>query len=191
MKIPFSRTFKIFVETNLKKMKLNHDLEKNKFTFSVYRYGMVLNDWDEWTRFYLPINVKDKTVLDVGAGEGETAYFYLKNGAKKVICIEPDPTAFKRLAANADKHPEIIAINEPFNINMVPIFKPDLIKVDIEGYEEILLNHLIKTPAVIEVHGLQLRDRFASQGWQIKYTDMESSLGYGCCCYATKTSGFF
>jgi len=42
---------------------------------------------DMWHKHYLPIG---QTVLDVGAGCGETALFYLKHGAQRVICIEAD-----------------------------------------------------------------------------------------------------
>ena len=34
--------------------------------------------------------VRGKTVLDVGAGCGETAFFYRLYGAKKVVAIEAD-----------------------------------------------------------------------------------------------------
>jgi len=36
------------------------------------------------------VSYKDKTVLDLGADYGSTVYYFLKNGAKKVIAVEGD-----------------------------------------------------------------------------------------------------
>lgn len=68
-------------------------------------------------KFYLPnFNLNGKTVLDVGACCGETAWFYLKHGAKKVICIEADENRSKIILENKEKlglNFEVYA--EPFN----------------------------------------------------------------------------
>lgn len=115
---------------------------------------------------YLPIDVRGLTVLDVGAGEGETALFYLAHGAKKVICVEANPACFNNLVANSKKH-NIVPVLEPFNIEMLNEHDFDFMKCDIEGYEEMLLDTELVKPAVIEVHGLQLRDKFKAKGFRI------------------------
>jgi hypothetical protein len=51
-----------------------------------HRY-VLERELDDWHRNYLPIG---RVVLDIGAGNGETAQFYLNHGAEHVICIEPD-----------------------------------------------------------------------------------------------------
>jgi predicted RNA methylase len=54
-------------------------------------------------RFFLtthlpPFDLKDKTVLDVGATNGEVAYWFIQvHHAAKVLCIESDPAALELL----------------------------------------------------------------------------------------------
>lgn len=82
------------------------------------------NELNEWHRIYLPL--KPGTVLDVGAGCGETARFYLLHGAHKVIAIEGSSVAFSLLKANfyGDRR-------------VVPVFgQIGSIKIDIEGSED-------------------------------------------------------
>lgn len=66
---------------------------------------MFLSEYTKWKKWYLPPDhrkgIKGQVVLDVGAGCGETAYFFLKNGASKVISIEPDKKAFEILSENS------------------------------------------------------------------------------------------
>jgi predicted RNA methylase len=54
--------------------------------------------YGEWESFYVidRQKLRDATVLDVGAGCGETAAFYFEKGAKKVICVESDPRCVYR-----------------------------------------------------------------------------------------------
>lgn len=104
-----------------------------------------------WEKYYLPINVKDKTILDVGAGSGETSLFYLHHGAKHIIAIEADSEAFKLLKQNVPND-KVTAINEPFKLDHLSI-PHDLMKMDIEGAEQLLLsfNGQLKN-SVIEAH---------------------------------------
>ena len=46
------------------------------------------------------VDVDGKTVVDVGASYGETAVYFLKRSAKRVIAIEPCPEAFKEMLEN-------------------------------------------------------------------------------------------
>ena len=181
MRIPYLRTTKNYIKLK----KLDSDLKNMNWLFSERRKTMILNEWNEWTKFYLPIDVKDKTVLDVGAGEGETALFYLLNGAKKVICIEPNKNCYDILLRNSKFHNRIIPINIYFELNMINI-NSDLIKIDIEGYEEKLLelNHdKLKNRIVLEIHGLQLIDKFKNRGYNLKSNPIDEwvKFGYWCC----------
>jgi hypothetical protein len=75
VRIPFSRTIKNFIKIPL----LKKELVKESWSFSSYRLKMILNETVEWEKYYLPIDIKGKIVLDVGAGEGETARFFFKS----------------------------------------------------------------------------------------------------------------
>ncbi len=75
-----------------------------------------------WHRAYLPVG---KTVLDLGAGCGETAQFYLNHGAEKVISIEADSSCYDKLCANFINDNRVIPI----------LAHLDSIKCDIEGGE--------------------------------------------------------
>jgi predicted RNA methylase len=81
------------------------------------------NELEMWHRCYLPCG---KTVLDLGAGNGETALFYLNHGAEKVVCIEGDPKAIPALQHNFGKDIRVI---------IVPLLL-DHVKMDIDGGEE-------------------------------------------------------
>ena len=84
---------------------------------------MLSGELETWHRVYLPVG---DTVLDVGAGCGETALLYLNHGAKKVICIECDPEALKHLRKNFSSDDRVLIVN----------VRIDSIKIDIEGSED-------------------------------------------------------
>lgn len=157
------------------------ELKKAKWQFSDRRLGLLFGE--DWDKYYLPIDVSDLTILDVGAGEGETAKFFLDRGAAKVICIEPEPTALKTLAKNALNHPGKLEVHAKFFELTDLSIKHDFMKMDIEGYEEILLDLLeLPSPSVIEVHGLQLRDKFRKHKYRID--DTSTVNGMGCASFA-------
>jgi len=144
---------------------------------------MILGEIQDWRQHYLPIKVEDLVILDVGAGEGETAKFFLDHGAAKVICIESCHEAFTHLKENAVAN-RLVPLNKFFEISDLSTQSFDFLKMDIEGYEESLLQTELSCPAVVEVHGLQLRDKFQKAGWRIKYPSVSEAKGYGCTCYA-------
>jgi hypothetical protein len=148
------------------------------------RNNLFWSEIPEWERFYLPIDVDGLAVLDVGAGEGETAKFFLEHGASKVICIESDNMAFRLLKINARERP-IFALYKRFELADLDM-NFDFMKMDIEGYEEVLLQTRLTKPSVLEVHGLQLRDKFEKQGWNIKYKVPSSRREASPLCYAYK-----
>ena len=67
-------------------------------------YAMtMIREWGIWNKYYLPnFSLEGKTVLDVGAGCGETALFYFLNGASKIFAIEPNEEAYKLLLENKE-----------------------------------------------------------------------------------------
>ncbi len=122
-------------------------------------------EWKMWEKAYLPTdNLKGKTVLDVGAGCGETAHLFLKHGAAKVIAIEANERCVKLLRENAETNRwNVEAICEPFEGNHLRKFVFDFMKVDIDGGEECLLDQDSLPPSVIETHGpltLQFQRKF-------------------------------
>ncbi len=76
-----------------------------------------------WHEAYLPVR---GTVLDVGAGCGETAFFYLNHGASHVICVESDSEAVLHLRKN---------FGGDSRVTIVPM-RVDSVKIDVEGSEE-------------------------------------------------------
>lgn len=85
------------------------------------------DELEEWHRDYLP--VPTGVVLDVGAGCGETAYFYLRHGATQVICVERYEPAYDLLCRNfaAQIRTGVVI---PICAHLTKV------KIDIEGGEE-------------------------------------------------------
>lgn len=129
-------------------------------------------EWEEWGRDYLPKDgLEGKTVLDVGAGEGETAAFFFSHGASKVIAIEPDPEKFRRLKANIRSQGwNVEAIREEFNQYHIWEHVRDFTKIDAEGAESILLGEpSLAFPLVMEVHTDALRRTFKTRFPALKW----------------------
>lgn len=164
---------------------LFHPYKKDGWEFSEFRKNLYRTESLEWSRYYLPISVKGLTVLDVGAGEGETARFFLEHGAAKVICIELDLESFRLLKQNSlGRSMEVY--NKPFDLCDLSL-PFDFMKMDIEGYEEELLKLPVKLgkPSVIEVHGLQLKERFLKAGYRLAVEDTyQSRHGWFCYMYS-------
>ncbi len=116
--------------------------------------SIVFSEWhSEWERYYLPpFSIRGKTVLDVGAGCGETALFYLSHGANKVICVETNPRSLSFLEENAKANMWNVQIVPGFfNLDMLN-YPIDFVKMDCEGCEEALLNVDRLPPIALEVH---------------------------------------
>jgi len=127
----------------------------------------MLNEWRIWKKYYIPpFSIKGKTVLDVGAGCGETAFLFFLYGAKKVIAVEPNKKAVKCLEENAERNNwNVEIIPEKFSIKHLEL-DFDFMKMDIEGDEKLLLNSpKIKKPSIVEVHGVGLLEKFLKTGW--------------------------
>jgi hypothetical protein len=137
-------------------------------------YEYALNFFYEWKDFssdYIieGFSLKDKVVLDVGAGCGETALFFLSHGAKKVVCIEKDHKCFDLLKKNLQDGLRIEAINESFKLDHLRQFRFDFAKIDIEGGEsELLKLDKINFPLAIEIHGKEMFFRFHKKFCELK-----------------------
>lgn len=128
-----------------------------------------------------PFSLKGKTVLDLGACLGETAWYYLKIlGANKVYAVECDSQRIPILQKNKERsglNMEIIA--EPFKLEHLAL-PHDFIKCDIEGQEDILLDYIksggVLKPCVLEVHGPERKSRFEANGFSTVKNLMENEL---------------
>jgi hypothetical protein len=115
----------------------------------------------EWEKEYIPKGgVQGKVVLDVGAGAGETAYFFFAHGASKVICVEPDQKAVAMLERNAAKlgwNVEILA--RPFTIADLGL-PFDFMKLDAEqAGDTVMLQYFGKLPPLaMEIHSKEAAD---------------------------------
>jgi len=90
-----------------------------------------------------PINVKGRIILDLGADYGSTAEYFLRKGAARVICVEGNPSYYRRLQENLKYLPNCIAIykylRSPGDFVEVLANYADVVKVDVEGAEKYLL----------------------------------------------------
>ena len=151
----------------------------DKLVLSRDRAGMMLYEWGTWTKHYAPpsFDLVGKTVLDVGAGEGETVELYRLRGAKRFICVEPDSQRATRLRDNAAKNGwDAEVFNEPFSLKFLQR-EFDLMKMDCEGCERILIGAPIKFPAVLETHGNSTTGEFLKMsGFSVVRAGQNASL---------------
>ena len=138
----------------------------DKLIMSRDRAGMMLYEWGTWNRFYVPhgFDFTDKTILDVGAGEGETVELYRLHGAKRFICVEVDPQRAARLRDNAAKNGwDVQVFEEPFSPKFLDMGF-DFMKMDCEGCESALLGTRVAFPCVLETHGAPTTEGFIKMG---------------------------
>ena len=134
----------------------------DKLVMSRDRAGMMLYEWRTWTRYYAPhgFDFAGKTVLDVGAGEGETVELYRLLGAKKFLCVEPDPQRAARLRENSARNGwDAEVFEEPFSLKLLER-EFDFMKMDCEGCESALLGTRVAFPCVLETHGSSTTEAF-------------------------------
>jgi methylase of polypeptide subunit release factors len=126
-----------------------------------------IDEWKVWEKHYIPhFSLQGKTVLDVGAGCGETALLFFLYGAYKVIAVEPDVKIVKCLKENVERNNwNVEIIPEPFSLEHLKL-DYDFMKVDGEGCEKLLLSiPKMDKPCVVEVHGNELLNEFTRKGW--------------------------
>lgn len=127
-------------------------------------FDILFGEWLSWTRDYLPSSrIRGLRVLDVGAGCGETAFFFLSHGAEKVICVEPDKDNVEILRKNAAKNGwNIEVINAYFQLEMLD-WNFDYMKMDCEGCEKELLKLDSLPSCSVEVHDPETHRRLVEK----------------------------
>jgi ribosomal protein L11 methylase PrmA len=141
-------------------------LERSRLEYnSSSAYIWVMESFEDYLP---PFSLRDKVVLDLGACCGETAYFFLKHGAGKVVCVEYDPECVRMLndnKKNLDLNIDIIP--ERFSLKHLGVLH-DFIKCDIEGDEVDLLPVAGSLkPCVLEVHSVYLARLFENKGFHV------------------------
>lgn len=140
----------------------------------------VFSEWVYWKHHYtefMPANTQ--TVLDVGAGCGETALLYFLNGVNRVICIEPDAERARLLEKNAStNHWNISITREKFDPGFLEQLDFDFMKMDCEGCESQLLKANKLPPCVIEVHGTELLRALWARFPQLKLAQLQTGLRF-------------
>jgi len=143
-----------------------------------YGHTTLLNPRDI-VNYTPPFSIEGRVVLDVGAFCGDSALFFFKLGVRRVICIEPYFSDLLRATVEKRKL-NVEIVPEKFRLDHLSKYH-DFCKVDIEGYEEAILDvdpRRLK-PTIIEVHGRQLLDKFLARGWTLQ--DQEPA--YQCTAY--------
>lgn len=146
-----------------------------------YYFIALASEYKTWLAHYLPpYSLKGKTVLDAGAGCGETSWFYFNHGASKVIAVEPSPTAFSLLSLNSK--------NNNWNIELInSILTPEILfrqdidfaKVDIERGEIPFIPVANKFPPTI----METHDKYITQAYNEK--GFHTVWGYRLCSLVT------
>jgi FkbM family methyltransferase len=106
-----------FVVDRNKSKKIPHKgiaLDLNKMIVSTYpeiNFFLEYIDPGTFTETFLldihRIEVREKTVIDIGAQAGDTALFFASEGAKKVYAIEPIQTNYSAMIENLRLNPEL------------------------------------------------------------------------------------
>jgi SAM-dependent methyltransferase len=129
----------------------------------------MLWEWRKWRRDYLPpFSLQGKTVLDIGAGSGETAYLYASSGAKEIVCIETSPSEAALIQENSKNLGwNTTVLCEPFKLEHLAMRKFDFAKVDCEGCESILLSlPEVTVPMAVESHSTSITEGLEKKGFK-------------------------
>jgi hypothetical protein len=158
-------------------------LEIDGWIFSIDYALIYLTEIKKW-EYYTVMGVKDKRILSVSGGCGEDAKYFLEHGACSVHVIESNPICedylhYNRILDNRLSY-EIKSFN-PFIDVVLEINKYDLIKLDIEGYELLLINYLdrINVDIVLESHDNYITDKFMEKGFKLYAPYKNSKEIYG------------
>jgi hypothetical protein len=127
-------------------------------------FHIIFGEWLDWKRTHLPpFNLKGATVLDVGAGCGETALFYFIHGVDRVICVERNLDLAKIIGENLRSNKWNAEVQaRSFDAEMLKQ-DFDFMKMDCEGCETHLLSADTLPPCVIEVHDRHVLNALASK----------------------------
>jgi SAM-dependent methyltransferase len=130
--------------------------------------ALMASEWGLWNKLYVPRDgLVGKTILEVGAGCGESAALLFQKGAKRVVCVEPDSEQVKYLSENVRENGwNAKIIPTEFSVSLLKE-EFDLVRMDCEGCEAELLQ-LDKLPNLIaEVHSRELKRKFLDRGLRV------------------------
>jgi len=113
--------------------------------YKIVRWGIAPICNESYDKHWNFTSFENKVILDLGADYGSTAYYFLRKGASKVIAVEGNPQLASKLKFNSQKFKKIVPIENFIDSsekieNLISDYHPDLVKVDIEGYEKLLTN---------------------------------------------------
>ena len=151
--------------------------EKNLIPYIVSNIKQILDEFNK------PI------IFDIGSSYGYYSSYFSKFNNCKVVAFEPDNKAFQTLKNIQKKRNNLIIknleINEDKKENTIDFQSaikkfgaPNLIKIDIEGYEKKLLSNNLNyfknnnTVIIVEVHSLEIENSiklsFENIGYNVK-----------------------
>jgi tRNA G37 N-methylase Trm5 len=142
--------------------------QRSRLRLTRAKAALMMSEWSLWNRFYIPrAGIVGKTILEVGAGCGESAAVLFEKGAKKVVCVEPNDEDVRYPSENIKENgwnAEIIPTK--FNLSILNgAF--DLVLMDCEGCEAELLCLDILPYIIIEVHTKELKEKFLDKGLKV------------------------
>jgi 16S rRNA G966 N2-methylase RsmD len=136
------------------------DFEFTNFLF----FSIMANEWDDWKNQYAPLDLRGKTVLDAGAACGDTAMFFISQGAKRVISVEPDSERFACLKRNVEAHGwPVEVLNRKLEARDLSNPEIDFAKIDIEESDKDLLKLDSLPPCAIETHWEEVTNAFVKK----------------------------
>jgi hypothetical protein len=145
-------------------------VEKNGLEFILTaKYAKIfIQELINWERDYkFPSTLKNKTILDIGAGCGESIFYFALKGCRDFIAVEPNVQCADLVQKNAENnYLNVRVYNDVFlKSHLKETF--DFIKCDCEGGESILLEQEITKPISLEVHGFELIKKFQEKNFKI------------------------
>jgi len=120
---------------------------------------------------YSLLPVRGKVVLDIGAYDGDTAELFLRLGAKRVICIEPNFNRYMKIVRNlCYRGKPVIADDKQFDETDLKDYNWDCMKMDCEGYEALLYErgwhkYIQDRPVVLEAHNWHVKEELEKIGF--------------------------
>ena len=157
-------------------------------------------------RMHRKLPVSGRTVLDLGANIGAVAYFMLKQGAARVVAVEPDPdnlvvlrlnlngcveagqavivpaavaaetgltaTLWKNQGLNKGMHSLVkrrgrtaVNVTTVALTDLLETYKPEAVKIDIEGFEYVILglDHSFIWPEYVKALSVEWHHNDAKQ----------------------------
>lgn len=167
------------------------------------KMNKLITDEDPFVH-WADIDVQDKTILDLGAGDfgriGSQDYlstpeYWLSIGAAKVVAVDNVEQDLEKYQ-DARIENVLITLEKPNDIeSLISQFNPDLIKCDIEGWESLLFDmdpkyvQLVQGYAV-ETHNLELYDGlmdfFSKNSYEIVWSAEHAQNSYVRVVYAQK-----